>query len=129
MIRLSGTVVYPDGRRVEFTGGPREWVAWEAYALGKGLPTSADDPRRAAGLTMTWYLAYRASTRSDAERPAFDAWLDTIEDVTDVQVAGADPTRAGPSPDPLSSSAPLPGSTRIDFSNGDLPSSQPSLTS
>lgn len=90
MIRVSGVVVFPDGRREAFTGGAREWVAWEQYALSRGLPTAADDPRRAAGMTMTWFLAFRASTRGQKERPAFEAWLDLIDDVVDVEVGGAD---------------------------------------
>lgn len=126
MIRLSGTVTYPDGRRVEFEGGPREWVAWEQYALSKGLPTSSGDPHRAAGLTMTWFLAYRASTRGETTRPGFEAWLDTIDDVLDVRVVGADPTLAAPTLEPSSSSAPPAASIPPDSSNGVPPSSQPS---
>ena len=129
MIRVSGTVVYPDGRREDFHGGPREWVAWEAYALGKGLPTAADDPRRAAGLTMTWFLAYRSSTRELRERPGFEAWLDLIDDVVDVKVGSEDPTPPEPSPGPSSSSPPLPASALPSSPNGTPASSQPSLTS
>lgn len=128
MIRVSGVVVFPDGRREAFTGGAREWVAWEQYALSRGLPTAADDPRRAAGMTMTWFLAFRASTRGQKERPAFEAWLDLIDDVVDVEVGGADPTPPEPSRAASSSSLRLPASPLESSPNGTPASSQPSST-
>lgn len=128
MIHITGVVVYPDGRRDTFAGGPRDWVAWEQYALGHGLPTSASDPARAAGLTMTWYLAYSASTRTQKDRPGYLAWLDSISDVVDVEVVNADPTHAAPSP---AASSNLPRTSEpvlTDSLPGVRNSSQPSPT-
>lgn len=129
MIHLSGVAVFRDGQRVPFTGGAREWVAWEQYALAHGLPTASDDPKRAAGITLIAFIAYRATTRDQATRPAFDAWLDTLDDVTDVDVRSADPTRAAPSLDSWSSSAPPAESTPNGSPNGHPASSPPLPTS
>ena len=73
MIRITGTVVYRDGRRVAFTGGPRELVAWEAFALGRGLPTTADEPGRGAPYTMVYFLAWTLATREPGAAHRFRA--------------------------------------------------------
>jgi hypothetical protein len=116
MIQLAGTVLYQDGRSEAFTGGPREWVAWEAYALGKGLPTVGADPAHAPALTMTWFLAWACSTRQLAPRPGFETWLDSIAEVAGFELEDVPPTPpvASHAPSSVSRSqadAPPPSST------------------
>jgi len=130
MIRYTATVIYRDGRRLDVTGGPREWVAWEAYALSHNLPTAGDQPGRTAGLTMTWYLAFLAAVRGEKDHPGYLPWLDTLEDVVGFKVLDADPTRPAPLAGPSSSSLSLPEP----IPNGSSPPghhaiSQPSRTS
>lgn len=108
MIQLSGTVVYQDGRSEPFTGGPREWVAWEAYALGKGLPTVGADPAHAPALTMTWFLAWACATRKLVPRPGFEVWLETIAEVSGFELEDAPPIPPVASLEPLSRSRSLP---------------------
>lgn len=128
MIRISGTIAYLDGRSDTFEGGPREWVAWERYALSHGLPTVNQDPSRAAGLTMTWFLAYQAATRHAAERPGFEEWLDGVADIA-ADVAEAPPTRPAASAATSSSSGPPSGSIPAGSPNGTPETSRLSPTS
>lgn len=94
MIRVTGTVVYQSGEQAAFRGGPVEWMAWEQYALTRGLPTAAQDPTRAAGLTMSWYLAYRSATKGlpPATRPGFEKWLETVDEINGLEISDAPPT-------------------------------------
>ena len=111
MIRITGTVVYRDGRRVAFTGGPRELVAWEAFALGRGLPTTADEPGRGAPYTMVYFLAWTLATREQAPRIGFEPWMDQVAEIDGFELIDADPTPPARS-DGESSSSPPPPDTR-----------------
>ena len=124
MIRVSGTVTLADGTRHPFAGGPREFSAWERYALANGLPTAQNAAGSSAGLTMMWYLAYACVTREAAERPAFDEWLNTLIDLADFELEMPSPTQAAasgelspalprePASPPISSGAPTPETSR-----------------
>jgi hypothetical protein len=102
VIRLAGTVIYLDGRSEPFTGGPREWVAWEHYALSKGLPTAAADPQHAAALTMTWFLAWACATKGVVPRPGFETWLEAIAEVSGFELEDVPPTLTAASLEPSS---------------------------
>lgn len=112
MIRVTGTVVYSDGQAVAFTGGPVEWIGWEQYALTHGLPTAAADPGHAAGLTMSWYLAYRSATRAMpmANRPGFEKWLGGVASIDGLEITDAPPTPPEPSAEQSPSSPSPPAS-------------------
>lgn len=92
MIRVAGVVTLTDGVSVRFAGGPREFAAWERYALAHGLPTSQNAAGIGAGLTMMWYLAYACSTRGAEHRPGFDDWLGELVDISEFELEMPDPT-------------------------------------
>jgi hypothetical protein len=125
VIRLSGTVVYLDGRAEDFSGGPRQWVAWEHYALSKGLPTAASDPQHAAALTMTWFLSWACATSKATPRPGFETWLDTIAEVSGFELEDVPPTLPAPSAERSSSSHSPPTDPLQSSTLPILPSSQP----
>lgn len=110
MIRVSGTVTLVGGERVPFAGGPREFAAWERFALSHNLPPTQNASGGAAGLTMMWFLAYACVSRGAAERVGFDAWLDTLVDLSDFELSLPPPTRSEASDEPLDSSPPRPES-------------------
>jgi hypothetical protein len=106
MIRVSGIATLSDGTTHPFAGGPREFSAWERYALANGLPTAQNAAGSSAGLTMMWFLAYACMTRELPERPAFDDWLNTLVDLADFELEMPTPTRAAASAE-LSPRSPL----------------------
>jgi len=124
VIRVSGVATLADGTRHPFAGGPREFSAWERYALSNGLPTAQNAAGSSAGLTMMWFLAYVCITRELAERPAFDDWLNELIDLADFELEMPTPTRAGasaelsplsppePASPPISSGTPTPATSR-----------------
>ena len=93
MIRVSGVVTLADGVPVRFVGGPREFSAWERYAISHGLPTGENAAGASAGLTMMWYLAYACSTRGAEHRPGFDDWLGELVDCSEFDLELPPPTR------------------------------------
>jgi hypothetical protein len=124
VIQLAGTVTYHDGQQAAFAGGPREWVMWEQYALGRGLPTVAPEPGRAAALTMVWYLAWACATRGQNPRPGFDPWLDSIAEVADFELVDAPPIPLDRS-HAESSSSPSPAASRPPSSTASSRASSP----
>lgn len=110
MIRVSGTITLSDGTRVPFAGGPREFAAWERFALSHNLPPTQNAAGSSAGLTMMWFLAYSCVTRGESTRPGFDAWLDTLADLSDFDLELPPPTRSEASGEPSDSSQSQPES-------------------
>ena len=110
MIRVSGTVTLQDGTQEPFAGGPREFAAWERFALSHNLPPTQNAAGSSAGLTMMWFLAYSCVTRGATTRPGFDAWLDTLADLSDFELELPPPTRSVASGEPSDSSPSLPES-------------------
>jgi hypothetical protein len=94
MIRASGTVVLDDGSRHEFASGLRDFSAWERYALANGLPPLQNAVGNSALITLSAFLAYSVITRGQAERPGFDAWMDTVVDLVGLEYDTGDPTQA-----------------------------------
>jgi hypothetical protein len=129
VIRLSGIATLSDGTSVRFAGGPREFAAWERYALLHGLPPGQNAAGDAAGLTMTWYLAYACVTKGEAERPAFDAWLDTLVGIADMEIELPPPTQAAASDTPSDGSPLLPESLPLSSGTPTRATSQPSRPS
>lgn len=115
-----------DGERVAFAGGPREFAAWERYALSHGLPTSENAAGASAGLTMTWYLAYASATRGAEHRPGFDDWLDGLVDLADFELELSPPTRPEVSAELSASSPPRPESDPTTYGPLIPETSQPS---
>lgn len=87
-------VTFTDQREVEVKISPRAQVNTETHIGG--------DWGRMAILSL-YHMAWGTLRKSDPENtPDFDTWLDTVEDVTEVETAKPDPTEPGPS-DGLSS--------------------------
>lgn len=124
MIRVSGVLLLTTGERVPFAGGPREFSAWERYALAQGLPTSQTATGSSAGLTMMWFLAYACSTRGAEHRPGFDDWLDTLADLSEFELEMSPPTQAVPSAESSPNSPPVPESHR-ESSGQPIPQTSP----
>ena len=97
MIEIRGQAVVA-GRTVPFKGGAREYSLWERYAVQHGLPTrNIETGTVAVPFTEAAFLAYCCITRGLEERPAFDAWLEDLEDLESFDAADADPIPAGAS--------------------------------
>lgn len=79
------------GVTTDVTTRPRDLVAWERET-GRGLGSMGDSPR----FTDLALLAYLASTRGEAGRPDFDAWLDELDAVQLAEVGPGNPTRSAP---------------------------------
>lgn len=81
MIRLDGTITWPDGRTQAIVVTQREWTDWELWAIRHGVDPSPTGP---LGMTMQRYLGYACAQRAAkvprAEWPAFEDW--TADDVT-----------------------------------------------
>lgn len=129
MIRISGIATLSDGTSVRFAGGPREFAAWERYALTHGLPPGQNAVGDAAGLTMTWHLAYSCVTKGETERPSFDAWLDTLVGLADMEIELPPPTDPAASDTPSGASPLLPESPPASSGTPTRATSQPSRPS
>jgi hypothetical protein len=104
-VKLTLTTLAGETRTVVATAADK--VAWEAWARRQGLPMS---PRvdgagtdHATVDTSTFpldtyhlYLAWRADTRGDDDRPPFATWLDDKESVMPGEAP--DPTQPAPLP-------------------------------
>lgn len=87
MIRLSGKVLYQDGRAVEFDGGISALSKWEQYAQRNKLDP---DPQKTP-MTWTLYVAFASLGEKAGKGIGFEAWKDTVEDI-DLEVKDANPT-------------------------------------
>ena len=94
MIGASGVLVLADGSRVPFETGPREVVLWERYANANGLPVTPTEATLTSYAANTWvlYHAYLGSTRGQADRPAFEEWLEGVADVAEFDSRSVPPT-------------------------------------
>lgn len=127
MIAISG-VATVSGEPLGFTGGPRELVQWERYALSHGLPPHQNAQGYGAALTMAYYLAYACLTRDAKTRPGFDEWLGQLEDVRDFSMEEIPPTPTAPSGEPSQLSPPPQASPPASFGPPMPATSQPSPT-
>jgi hypothetical protein len=80
-------VTYADGREVVVLASARAKLLTEEHFDGIG------DKNK---LRATFYLAWASLHRAGKEAAGFDAWVDLIEDVEDVDEEEADPTLAVP---------------------------------
>ena len=87
MIRISGNVVYTDGRAAEFSGGINALSMWEAYAQRNKLDP---DPQKSP-MTWTLYVAFASLGEAVGKGIGFETWKATVEDV-DIEVNDANPT-------------------------------------
>lgn len=130
MIRISGTATMSDGRVIPFSGGPREWMQWERYAVANGLPApNLGGGGVSAPLTFIFFLTYACCTRGQPERPSLDDWCDGLADVDDFAVEEPPPTPAAASAAPSASSPPEPESRPNSSGKLTPPTWQPSSRS
>ena len=127
MIKISGVATVA-GEALGFTGGPRELVQWEQYALMHGLPPHQNAQGSSAALTMAYYLAYACLTRGAEHRPSFDTWLGDLEDLEGFAMDEAPPTPMAATGASLPPSPALPASPPESYGPPTPPTSQPSRT-
>jgi hypothetical protein len=73
------TVVMVDGSRVAVPRPkPSEMIRWERYARTRGIRVDATD---ATSFEQLLYLAYSAIHRGNDSAPAFDTWMDQVDEI------------------------------------------------
>jgi len=95
MLTIRGSVTFHDGRREAFLGGPAAMSRWERYAIAHHLPALAEDPAKAAGFTMSLFLAYASLHPKSEGGAGFDAWCDQVSDLELEIEADTPPTPPG----------------------------------
>jgi hypothetical protein len=86
-------IYYTDGREVEVKVKPRAMVATERHIGGEW---------QSMAVLSVFYMAWCAVRLEDKEAPDFDTWLDTIDDVEQVEEKkDPDPTELAQSTDSL----------------------------
>ncbi len=89
-------VAYTDGREVEINAGPRAEVALE-----RKFDMSAGDIKRNEHF---YYIAWAALHFANQEPAEFDAWLELIDDVVQVDAPAESPDPTRPARRPRTSS-------------------------
>jgi hypothetical protein len=104
VIRLSGRIVWQDGRVQEIVVTQREWTDWELWAIGRGLDPSPVGP---TAMTMQRFLGYayvqRAAGLARANWPPFEDWM--ADDVELEPGEDGAPVSAAANPTPVVRSA------------------------
>jgi hypothetical protein len=103
VIRLTGTIIYRDGRREPFEASGSAQAEWEAYAHRHGLPLTPTQETlpQFPGKTWQMFMAYASLELEEG----FDAWRRTVVDVEGAEEAEAvPPTLEAVTVEPWSSS-------------------------
>ena len=100
MAALRFKVTYQDGKEFEVRVSPKAQVLFERH-FQKTMSSFGKDP----GAEHLYYLAWAGAHCAGMEAADFETFLDKIKDAEslDSAVEEADPTRAAPGSEPLSS--------------------------